>query len=57
MNLGLRAILLLVAIVLFVIAVFSDVHWPDFVALGLACWAASLIVDDLGIAGRVGGRR
>ena len=57
MNIGLRSILILVAIVLFVVAVFSDTRWADLVALGLACMAASFVVDELGIAPRLGTRR
>jgi hypothetical protein len=52
MNLGLRTILLLVATVLFVIAVFSDTNWPDFIALGLAAFAFAFVTDALGWADR-----
>ena len=54
MNLGLRAILLIVAIIFFVIAIFSDTHWTDWVALGLACSAGALLVEELGINTRFG---
>ena len=58
MNLGLRAILLGVAIVLFVIAVFSDLHQGDLIAWGLAA-AAALLVEELGLGTRfnLGGTR
>ena len=36
MNLGIRTILFIAAIICFVIAIFSDVHWPDWMAIGLA---------------------
>ena len=49
MNLGLRAILLALAIVLFVIGVFSTVHQGDFVCWGLAATAAALLVEELGL--------
>ncbi len=49
MNLGLRSILLIVAVALFVIAVLSDSNYSDMLALGLAAFAASFVVDDLGI--------
>jgi hypothetical protein len=49
MNLGLRAILLAVAILLFVIAVFSDTSYPDLLAWGLAATAAALLVEELGL--------
>lgn len=50
MKYGLRTLLLLAAVVLFVIALFSDENWSDLVALGLAATAASFVVDDLGLA-------
>jgi hypothetical protein len=59
MNLGLRGILLAVAIILFVIAVFSETNWDDLVAWGLAATAAALLVEELGLGTRfgVGGTR
>ena len=41
MTFGLRALLLIVAIVLFVIGCFSDTHELDLMTLGLACTAAA----------------
>ena len=52
MNFGLRTILLLVAVVLFVIAVFSDTRWPDMIAIGLAAFAGAFLSDALGYADR-----
>jgi hypothetical protein len=59
MNLGLRAILLALAIVLFVIGAFSDLHQGDFICWGLAATAAALLVEELGLGTRinVGGPR
>ena len=57
MNLTPRTLLLIAAIVLFVVAVFSDVHWADFVALGLAAVAAAFVVDELGLTTGFGARR
>jgi hypothetical protein len=57
MNLGLRTILLIVAVVCFIIAIFSDIHWPDWIAIGLACWVGSILVGDLGWDRPMGGRR
>jgi hypothetical protein len=59
MNLGPRAILLGLAIVLFVIGVFSDLHQGDYVCWGLAATAAAFLVDDLGLGTRInlGGTR
>jgi len=54
MNLGLRAILLAVAIVIFVIGAFSDLHQGDLIAWGLAVAAAALLVEELGLGTRIG---
>lgn len=55
MNFGLRTILLLVAVVLFVLAVFSDENFADFLALGLAAFAGAFLSDALGYADRTFG--
>jgi hypothetical protein len=52
MNLGLRTILLLIAVILFVIAIFSDTRWPDMMALGLAAFAGAFLSDAMGWADR-----
>jgi hypothetical protein len=57
MNLGLRALLLIAALILFVIAIFSDVHQGDFIAVGLACTAGAFLAGELGITGGLGSRR
>ena len=49
MRFGLRAILLIVAIVMFVLAVILDENAFDLMALGLAALAGSLLVADLGL--------
>jgi hypothetical protein len=54
---GLRALLLIVAIVLFVLAALTDTRYADYLAWGLACTAAALLVGELGIGMRLGGRR
>ena len=54
---GLRGVLLVVAVILFVIAVFSDLHQGDLIAWGLAATAAGLLVEELGINTRFGTRR
>jgi hypothetical protein len=56
MRLGLRSILLLVAVILFVVAVVTDDNFGDLLALGLAAFAAAFLVDDfdLGRGRRVG---
>ena len=57
MNIGIRALLLIAALILFVIAIFSDVHQGDLIAAGLACAAGAWLVGELGIADRIGTRR
>lgn len=56
MSFGLRTILLLVAVVLFVIALFSDENFSDLLALGLAAFAGAFLSDALGWADRTFGR-
>jgi hypothetical protein len=52
MNLGLRGLLVLVAVVLFVIsALFADVHQGDLIAWGLAAFAASFVVESIPMSG------
>jgi hypothetical protein len=53
---GLRGLFLVVAIVLFVIGVFSDIHQGDLICWGLAATAAALLVEELGINTRFGTR-
>jgi hypothetical protein len=54
---GARGLLLIVAILLFVIAVFSDIHQGDLIAWGLAATATVLLVEELGLNTRFGTRR
>jgi len=49
MNLGLKAILLALATVLFVIGAFSDLHQGDLICWGLAAAAAGFLVAELGL--------
>jgi hypothetical protein len=48
MNVGLRALLLVVAVVCFVIAIFSDLHQGDWIAAGLAFSAGAVLVREMG---------
>jgi hypothetical protein len=57
MNLGVRTILLIVAVVLFVLAVLIDDNWTDFVGLGLAAFAGAFLSDALGWGDRSFGER
>ena len=54
---GLRGLLLALAVVLFVIAVFSDTSYPDLLAWGLAATAAALLFEELGWTMRFGQSR
>ena len=56
MNLGLRALLLIASVILFVVAAISDSNSGDLLAWGLACLAGALLVGETGLA-RLGGRR
>ena len=49
MNVGLRALLLVAAVVLFIVAIFVNaVHELDWIAAGLACTSAAVLVRELG---------
>ena len=53
MNLGVRTILLLVAVVLFVLGIFMDVNnFDEMLFLGLAAFAGAFLSDALGYADR-----
>ena len=52
MAFGLRTILLLVAVVLFVIGIFAEENYPDILTLGLAAFAGAFLSDALGWADR-----
>jgi hypothetical protein len=45
MEFGIRILLLLGAAVFFLIAIFSDLHWPDFIAVGLLLVSIAMIVE------------
>ena len=58
MQIGIRAILLVIAIIFFIVALVSDSNFTDFLALGLIFLAGAHLVDELnipGISGRRGG--
>ena len=49
MTIGLRSLLLIAAVVLFVIAIFVNIsHEMDWIAAGLACSAAAVLVREMG---------
>jgi disulfide bond formation protein DsbB len=45
MEFGIRILLLLAAAVFFLIAIFSDTNWPDFIAVGLLLVSIAMIVE------------
>ena len=47
MRLGLRTLLVALAIVLFIVSALSDENAFDFMAFGLAVFAASFVVEDV----------
>lgn len=57
MKLGLRPILLLAAIVLFIAAALSSTNEFDLIAYGLACTAGALLVEGLGLGRGLFGKR
>jgi hypothetical protein len=57
MTLGIRALLLIVAVVLFVVAALSDTNQGDLIAWGLAAFAGAFLVGDLGVDRPLGGTR
>ena len=53
MRLGLRSLLVALAVILFVLSVLIDENAFDFLGFGLAAFAASFIVDDF-VGGSLG---
>ena len=49
MTVGLRALLLVAAIVCFIIAIFSDYHEGDWIAAGLALTTGAVLIRELGL--------
>jgi hypothetical protein len=56
-RIGLRQILLIAAVILFVVAALSDTNPSDLLAYGLACLAAAFVVEELGFGKARFGRR
>ena len=57
MTIGLRGILLVAAVILFVAAALSNSNYGDLLAYGLACFAGASLVGELGLGPRLGRRR
>ena len=55
-NYGVRSLLLLLAALLFILAVFDEGNWDDFVASGAAVFAISFLLADIGWDRRYGSR-
>ncbi len=56
MRIGARSILLIIAVVLFLLIFILDENEIDLLAGGLAAFACSFLVDDLGVDNRRFGR-
>jgi hypothetical protein len=54
---GLRPLLLIAAVILFVIAALSDKNYADFLAFGLACLAGAFLVGETFVGRMLGGGR
>lgn len=54
MSLGLRGLLLLLAVILFIVGALSDENQLDLLFWGLAIFAASFIVDSLPLGNMMG---
>jgi hypothetical protein len=47
MNLGLRTLLLVLAVILFIVSALTEENRFDFMAFGLAVFAASFVIEDV----------
>ena len=56
MRFGIRGLLLVVAVVLFVLAVVLDENASDLLAIGLALMAGAMLVGELGVDRPLDGR-
>ena len=54
MNVGLKAILLIVALVFFLIAIISEENFQDMLLLGLMALAGALLAEDLPVGRSLG---
>ena len=57
MNFGVRTLLLLLATIVFILAVFVEDDYADLLAWGLAALAFSFVLADIGWDRKYGGRR
>jgi len=47
MNLGLRTLLLVLAVILFIVSALTEENRFDFMAFGLAVFAGSFVIEDI----------
>ena len=57
MNFGLRALLFLLATILFVVAALNNDNFADLVSVGLAVLAGGFLVEETGFGRMMGSRR
>jgi hypothetical protein len=57
MTIGLRGLLLVLAMILFIVAALDNDNFTDLVAIGLAVFAGAFIVDETGVARMLAPRR
>lgn len=53
LKFGLRSVLLMIATLMFVLAVFLDENAFDIAMIGLACLSGALLIGDLGVDRRI----
>jgi len=53
MTLGLRTLMMLLAMIVFIVAALNNDHFTALVAIGLALFAGSFVVEESGIASRL----
>jgi hypothetical protein len=57
MNFGLKALLLLLAVVLFIVGALSEDNQQDLLFWGLAIFAAAFIVESVPLGNMMGSRK
>jgi len=56
-NFGVRTLLLLLATIVFILAVFAEEDWDNLIAWGLAALTFSFVLADIGWDRKYGTRR
>jgi hypothetical protein len=57
MTLGLKTLMQLLAVILFIVAALNNDNFTDLVSVGLAIFAGAFLVEDTGFGRRLGSRR